>query len=94
MRPAIDADRRLYAQIEDRYHQRVRVQRASLATEPAVWICCDAPDDAGPNDPRPLLGVDDARALRDALDRFITENADAGEHRRKRFVGDLQRQAA
>lgn len=94
MNLAIDADRRLYAQIEDRYQQRVRVQRASLATEPAVWIHCDAPDHAGPNDPRPLLGVDDARALRDALDRFIAENADAGEQRRKWFVDDLGRQAA
>jgi hypothetical protein len=64
----------VYAELIDRLRQPLRVERAPLATEPAVWISCEEGDDAGPNEPKPLLTVADARIVRDALHAFIVEH--------------------
>lgn len=64
----------VYTSIVDRLSQPVRIERSPLATEPAVWITCEEGAGTGCNDPKPLLGVEDARALRDALDAFISEH--------------------
>lgn len=64
----------VYTSFVDRLNQPVRIERSPLEDEPAVWITCDEAADAGPNEPKPLLGLEDARALRDALDAFILEH--------------------
>ena len=65
-------DPRVYVEFDDRLNQHVRIQTAALAAEPAVWLHCEGGD--GPNDPRPLLNVEQARRMRDALDLFLAEH--------------------
>jgi hypothetical protein len=57
----------VYDDFTDRYGHRIRVQRSSLATEAAVWIFTD--DEQG----SAHLTVEMAVRVRDALDKFITE---------------------
>jgi hypothetical protein len=70
----VDKESVVYVELLDRLRQPVRVERAPLAAEPAVWISCEESDDPGPNEPKPLLTVSDARRIRDALDAFIAEH--------------------
>ena len=62
---------------EDLYGSRVRVLGSSLARQPAVWIFTDGP--ATSRTAAAHLSVEQARTVRDALDRFVTEHAAACE---------------
>lgn len=62
----------VYDQFVDHYGSEVRVQKSSLASEPAVWIFAqrDGKDESA------LLTLEQAKRVRDALDSFIAENKD------------------
>lgn len=59
-----------YAEVEDSYGQKVTVRQSSAAGEDAVWVFCEKIEGTSGT---PHLSVENAREIRDGLNRFIRE---------------------
>lgn len=66
----------VYDEFTDKYGNRVRVQKSSLATDDCVWVFAHPEGDSAEN-ASPHLTVEMARRLRAALGAFISEHTDA-----------------
>jgi Trm5-related predicted tRNA methylase len=67
--PADDGPR-LYGEITTRYGHTILVKESSFADEPRAWLfITDSPTS---KEHAPHLSIEDAKALRDALDQFVT----------------------
>lgn len=60
----------IYLNIVDTYGTKVRVQESSSAEGPHIWIFCD-PMSEEQKGTSPHLNLEQAEAVRDALDRAI-----------------------
>jgi len=63
---------RVYARVTDSHGQQVQVQESSAADTHCVWVFCNDRDGTA-GTLAPHLDLGQARAVRDALDAFVTD---------------------
>lgn len=60
----------VYLELEDTYGNNVRIQESSSAEGPHIWLFCDSMSEEQKG-ASPHLNLEQAEAVRDALDRAI-----------------------